>query len=127
MATSTYNDTTTATLVGPWTLIELNPGKEYRTDPSNTNSQQVRTHNVLTRYRILQGPAIYYVGQEGQVGVGADITAYYDELVAVAPTGTLGYLCTEDRIEVLFPNTFRQTQAWEHFTDFATFDVSDLA
>lgn len=130
MATSTYNDTTTATLVDVWTLVEFNPGWEYRGKSTDQSVNERRQHNVLNRYRILQGPIISYQTQEGQVGVGQDLATYTGNVGPVAPSSTTaGYLCTSDTLVVLFQGTgiFRQVQTWEHFTTWEDYDEAELS
>ena len=128
MATSTYSESVSAQLVTDWTMVSLTAGHQYRGDPDNTNDNQRRKHNVVQRYRHMQA-LTSFSSQEGQVGVGNDLTVYMGQNASIGPQGSLGYICTDDVVDLHQQGTdiVKQEQTWEHFGAWESFDVADLA
>ena len=127
MATSTYSDTTTAIKKGEWILVRAKPGHQYRADPDNLDANQRRAYYIWERYRFLV-TITAWVSQDGQRGVGANMTSY-SGVVDLRPTGVTGFVCTGDDLiaHQLGTDIYRQEQTWEHWGTWAAFDETDLA
>jgi len=128
MATSTYQENVNAQQVDAWTTMSVQASAEYRGNPDNLDDNQSRAHNVVQRYRHLRAVAAYN-SQEGQVGIGDDLRSYMAANAPISPGGSIGYICTDDILDLTNQGTdiMRQTQTWEHWGAWATYDVSDLA
>ena len=127
MATSTYSDTSTAIKVGDWILTHAKPGHQYRGDPDDLDNNQRRAYYLWERYRYLV-TITQWASQDGQVATGANLKSY-SGTVGLQPTGTTGFICSGDDLTAhqLGTDIYRQEQVWEHWGEWATYDVTDLA
>jgi len=108
------HDLTTAKQLDLWILGDINFGTDRGAEPDAPETERIRDHHIITRYRFLKAPFDYDppVGDELN-GIGVE---YWTGDHRAETDPELAWRCTYARIELLEPGSdiLRETQTWDY-------------